>query len=198
MYSTNNSEIDCYIRKEYIDDEYKYPRDHDSHYHFDNPVYYPVLVKRIINLPNLVWSLDYNNNNNNNNKIIKLMIDDSIVIPFDFKERKYFFTEVGTVWYSLREEDNENRVSAEVIYYDDILISVRSIEEMHRGIEALIIGIDIISRENIIEESNLELEEDNSSMDNFANADEEYLSMDDDELYEENIEEDEYYEDKYI
>jgi len=192
MYSTDNSETDSHIRKEYIDDDYKYPKDHDRHYHFDNPMYYPVLVKSIINLPNLVWSLD-----DDNNKIVKLIIDDSIVIPFDFKERKYFFTEVGTVWYSLREDNNENRVSAEVIYYDDILISVRSVEEMHRGIEALIIGIDIIGRENIIEENDLELEEDSSSMDNIVNDDEEYLSIEDDEFYEENIEEDEYYEDTY-
>jgi hypothetical protein len=200
MYSTdiNTSSIESYILKnsdsyihaEYLEDKIKYPLDKNIANRFDSPMYYPILIKTVINLPNLEWVL-----NEDYEKKLKLVIDDTINIKYNYEERKYFFSEIGFVWYSLRENNNNNEVSANIVYYDDILISYKSIENMYKGIETLIIGLDIIENNNIIDDEELnedEIEDDNYSISKVL--DDEYISFDDEYENEDDIE---YYDDKY-
>ena len=202
MYSTdiNTSDIelymlknsDSYIHTEYLEDKIKYPLDKNIVNRFDSPMYHPVLVKTVINLPNLEWFL-----NEDYEKKLKLMIDNTIDIKYNYEEKKYFFSEIGFVWYLLRENKNNNNVFVNIVYYDDMLISYKSIENMYKGIETLIIGLDIIENDNIIDDEELnedEIEEDNYSISKVL--DDEYISFDDE--YEDEYEDDkEYYEDKY-
>jgi hypothetical protein len=207
MYSTdiNTSSIESYILKnsdsyihaEYLEDEIKYPLDKSIVNRLDNPMYHPILIKTIIKLPNLEWV-----QNEDSEKNLKLTIDDTINIKYNYKEHKYFFPEIGFVWYSLCKNDINNKVSANIVYYDDMLTSYKSIENMYKGIEALIIGLDIIENDKIIDEEELdedEVEDDNYSMS--KNLDDEYISFDEYEYeYEdddENVDDKEYYEDKY-
>lgn len=123
----------------------KYP--YTNTYYLDDYRYKAEFTTYNVFMPNIIWKKKDGYNE------LKLVIDNELIdLPYDYCEIKFFFKAIGFVWYSLRPPklDNDD-VYVNIKFYDDILILHSDIDNMYRGIESLIIGLDIIEKEHIFE-----------------------------------------------
>ena len=138
--NTENKSID-------FDDDIaiKYP--YTNTYYLDDYRYKAEFTTYNVFMPNIIWK------KKDGYDELKLVMDNELIdLPYDYCEIKFFFKAIGFVWYTLRPPklDNDD-VYVNIKFYDDILILHSDIDNMHRGIESLIIGLDIIEKEHIFE-----------------------------------------------